>query len=146
MRYAYPCTVDPPDETNRILVAFPDVPEAGDDGATEAEALAGAAGSLVAALQGYVERKRDIPSPSKPKRGQRTIALPALVAAKLELYRAVRERRVSNVALAKLLGLSSENEARRLLDLEHNSRIAQVEAALAMLGKELVIEARDKAA
>ncbi|MGE0718049.1 MAG: type II toxin-antitoxin system HicB family antitoxin [Alphaproteobacteria bacterium] len=146
MRYAYPYVVHEPDETNRILVDFPDVPEAHDDGADATEAIEGAAGSLVAALQGYVELKRDIPPPSKPRRGQGTIALPALVAAKVELYRAVRERGLTNVALSKLLGMSSESDVRRLLDLEHASRMAQVENALAALGRELVVEGRVKAA
>ncbi|BBK42346.1 hypothetical protein STVA_23660 [Allostella vacuolata] len=144
MRYVYPCEVTT-DEDGRFLVTFPDVPEAGDDGATLAEAMADAAGSLVAALQGYVQLRRPIPPPSKAKRGQGSIAVPPLAAAKLALYQAVRERGISNVSLAPMLGLSSESEVRRLLDLEHRSHISMVAAALALMGKEMVVEIRDAA-
>lgn len=144
MRYAYPYDVTA-DEGSRFLVTFADVPQAHDDGATEAEAIADAAGSLVAALQGYVQGRMDIPAPSRPKRGQGTIALPPLAAAKLALYQVMRERRMTNVALARLLGLSSESDARRLIDLEHRSHIGQVVAALAALGKEVIVETRDAA-
>ncbi|BBK38292.1 hypothetical protein STAQ_33700 [Allostella sp. ATCC 35155] len=145
MRYVYPYDVTV-DEDGRFLVTFRDVPEAGDDGATEAEAIADAAGSLVAALQGYVQLRRPVPPPSRAKRGQGTVAVPPLAAAKLALYQAVRERGLSNVALAAMLGLSSESEVRRLLDLEHRSHIAVVASALALMGKEMVVETRDRAA
>jgi antitoxin HicB len=119
------------------------VPQAHDDGETAAEAIAGAAGSLVAALQGYVQAGWR--SARRAKRGQRTIAVPPLAAAKLALYQAVRDRGISNVSLALMLGLSSESEVRRLLDLEHRSHIAMVASALALMGKEVVVEVRDAA-
>ena len=144
MRYAHPYEIET-DEDGRFLVTFPDVPQAHDDGETAAEAIAGAAGSLVAALQGYVQGRMAIPAPSNAKRGQRTIAVPPLAAAKLALYQAVRDRGISNVSLALMLGLSSESEVRRLLDLEHRSHIAMVASALALMGKEVVVEVRDAA-
>ena len=143
LRFVYPVDLTI-DEAGRHLATFPDVPEAGDDGASEAEALAGAKGALVAALVGYIEGKRDVPAPSKPRRGQRTVALDPLAAAKLALWQAMRERDLSKTALGAMLG-ESEAAVRRLLDLEHHSRIAAVEAALAALDKRIVTEVEDAA-
>ena len=123
-----------------MLASFPDVPEALTEGATEREALAEARDCLIAALGGYIEGRRDIPRPS-PGRGHPLVALPALVAAKIALYRAMRERGLGNAALAKRLG-TVEGTVRRLLDLDHRSHIGQVEAALHVLGQRLVVATR----
>ena len=72
------------------------------------------------------------------------MTLPPLIAAKLALYQAMREAGLTRVALAERLGLS-EGAVRRLLDLDHRSHIGQVDAALAVLGKRLVVEVRDAA-
>ena len=49
MGHAYPITLTP-DEDGRVVVTFPDVKGASTDGADEAEAIANAADSLIAAL------------------------------------------------------------------------------------------------
>lgn len=105
-----------------VLVSFPDIPEALTEGETEAEALALAQDCLITALGGYVGDRRDIPLPS-PARGGATIALPALAAAKIALYGAMRAQGVGNTALAGRLGLS-EGAVRRLIDLDHPRRLA----------------------
>lgn len=143
MQFGYPVDLTPQDDGS-ILVTFPDVPGAVTDGGTEAEALAEAADCLVAALGGYIELRRDIPTPTRPKRGQPVVTVPPLVSAKLALYQSMREASVTRVALAGRLGVS-EGAVRRLLDLDHRSHIGQVEAALAALGKRLVVEVRDAA-
>ncbi len=127
-----------------VAVRFPDVPEALTEGDDEADALALAVDCLIAALGGYIELRRDIPRPSRRKRGQKAIAVPPLAAAKLALYQAMRDAKLTRVALAERLGVA-ENAVRRLLDLDHRSHIGQVEAALAVLGKRLVLEVRDAA-
>jgi antitoxin HicB len=68
------------------------------------------------------------------------VALPALIAAKLALYSAMREQSVSNVELARRLGVT-ETVVRRLVHPDHRSKIERVEEALAVLGKHLVVEA-----
>ena len=120
-----------------VLVSFPDIPEALTEGETEAEALALAQDCLIAALGGYVGARRAIPWPS-PARGRVTIALPALVAAKIALYGAMHARGVDNTALAARLGLS-EGAVRRLINLDHRSHIGQVETALHALGRQLTV-------
>ena len=144
MEFAYPVDLTPQDDGS-VLVTFPDVRGALTDGDSKAEALFEAADCLIAALGGYIELRRDIPAPSRPRRGQPVVTVPPLVAAKLALYRAMRGAGLTRVALGKRLGIS-EGAVRRLLDLDHRSHIGQVEAALAVLGKRLVVEVRDTAA
>ena len=136
---AYPVKLET-DDRGAVLVSFPDIPEALTEGATEEAALAEAEDCLIAALGGYVEERRDIPGPS-PARGRPLVPLPALVAAKIALYAAMRERGLSNAALARRLG-GVEGSVRRLIDLDHRSHIGQVEAALNALGRRLVIATR----
>jgi antitoxin HicB len=143
MPFDYPVQLTP-QRGGGYLVRFPDVPEALTEGASAAEALAEAADCLVAALGGYVELRRDLPMPSRPRRGQATVALPPLAAAKLALYRAMREAQLSGVGLGRRLAIS-EAAVRRLLDLDHRSHIGQIETALAALGKRLVLDVRDAA-
>jgi antitoxin HicB len=134
--FRYPATIKV-DRAGFYLVTFPDVPEAGTDAETREEALGEAADALIAALGGYVNDRRPIPQPSRAKPGQVLISLPTLVAAKLALYEAMRERGISNVELGRQLGIS-EGAVRRLLDLDHRSHIGQVELALQILGHRLV--------
>ena len=143
MRYVYPFTLEPEEDGSAVTVAFPDVPGARTFGADEAGARALAEGCLIAALGGYVELGKPIPSPS-PADGRPTVALPPLVAAKLALYEAMRAEGVSPAALAERTGVA-EAAVRRLLDLDHRSHIGQVDAALRALGKRLTVEVQNAA-
>ena len=143
MKLEYPLSlIEQEDES--YLVSFPDIPEALSDGETEEEALREARDCLVTALGGYLNDKRDIPQPSRPMKGQHMLMVPPLVASKLALYQTMRQSGITRVALGKKLGLS-EGAIRRLLDLDHRSHIGQVDAALSVLGKRLVIEVGDAA-
>lgn len=133
---AFPVQLDK-QELGGFLVSFPDVPEALTEGDTMQDALSEAEDCLIAALGGYVEARREIPAPS-PGRGRPMVSLPALIAAKVALYRAMREQGIGNAALARRLE-TVEGTVRRLVDLDHRSHIGQVEAALRALGKRLVV-------
>ena len=135
---AWPTELEP-QEDGSILVSFPDVPEALTEGETREAALEQAQDCLVAALGGYVTARLAIPRPS-PAHGRTVIALPALAAAKIALYAAMRTDGVSNAALARRLGLS-EGAVRRLIDLDHRSHIGQIETALHALGQRLIVAA-----
>ncbi len=137
MKYAFPCILapDPPG----YVVTFPDIPEAITGGGDLEESLEMAEDALAAALGGYVADKRLIPTPSLPTEGQRLVAVPPVVAAKLALYSAMRTQHVTNVALAARLGIS-EGAVRKLVNPDHRSHIGQVERALKLLGRQLVIE------
>ncbi len=132
------------DSNDTILVDFPDVPEAHTFGDDREEALMRAGEALESALSAYIELRRDIPAPSKPKRGQPVVSLPALVDAKVRLYSAMRASRIGKAELARRLNCHLP-QIDRLLDLNHNSRLDQLEAALRVLGKRLVVSVVDAA-
>jgi antitoxin HicB len=132
------------DSNDAILVDFPDVPEAHTFGEDMEEALMRAGEALESALSAYIELRRDIPAPSKPKRGQPVVSLPALVDAKVRLYSAMRASRIGKAELARRLNCHLP-QIDRLLDLNHNSRLDQLEAALRALGKRLVVSVVDAA-
>ena len=115
-----------------------DIPEAHSAGDTVEELLANAVEGLELALTIYVDQSRPIPLPSAPVEGERVVHLPTLVAAKVSLWNAMREADMRKADLARLLN-SSQTNVDRLVDFEHSSKIEQVEAALAALGKRLAV-------
>lgn len=139
--WAYPVDLDA-DTNGTILVTFPDVPGAVTFGDDEEEALMRAPDALETVLAAYVKDQRDIPAAS-PAKGRPTVALPALTAAKLALYETMRSQGVRKAELARRLGRHMP-QVDRLLDLHHASRLDQVEAALAALGKRLCVEVQDE--
>jgi len=139
MHFVYPYTVEQ-SEDSAWQVRFPDVPEALTEGATEAEAHELAADALVSALGGLEKLRRDIPEPSKP-RHRDVVVVPVLLSAKLALYQAMREHGLNNVTLSKKLG-KAENEVRRMLDLDHQTKIGALESALQQLGKQITTEVK----
>jgi len=62
--FSYPANVRI-DRASFHLVTFPDVPEAGTDAKTRAEALHEATDALIAALGGYMAKHQPIPQPSR---------------------------------------------------------------------------------
>ena len=137
MIYAYPCELTP-DEDGGLVVTFPDVPEAITGGRDRSEALLMAEDALATALAGYVHEKWDIPTPSQAVAGQEIVAVPAVVAAKLALYSAMREQRITKVEVASRLGIS-ESAVRKLTNPDHRSHISQVQKALRAVGRGLVV-------
>ncbi len=138
----YPIVLEP-DTNGTKLVSFPDFPEAHTFGDDESEALVRAIDALETILMAYIETQRDIPSPS-PVRGRRCVTLPALTEAKLALYKAMRAAGIGKAQLARRLGWHM-SQVDRLLDLNHTSRLDQIESALAALKKRLSIEIHDAA-
>ena len=132
------------DTNDTILVTFPDVPEAITFGDDEQEALLRASDALEAALAMYVDDRRDIPEPSAVKRGMRAVSLPALSEAKINLYRAMRQAGVTKAELARRLNCHMP-QVDRLLDLDHASRLDQLESAFLAIGKKLTIAVEDAA-
>jgi antitoxin HicB len=109
-----------------ILVSFPDVPQAHTYGADASDALARAADALETALALYMDFRRDIPSPSRLRKGVKAVALPALAEAKIRLYQAMREEGIAKTELARRLGWHTP-QVDRLLDLAHASRLDHIE-------------------
>lgn len=142
MSVSYPAVLTPDD--GNVTIEFPDVPEAISTARNEDEALLAGREVLILALAEYMARRREIPSPSPGEPSQPTVALPPLVAAKLALYAVMLKGSVSQVELARRLAMDGR-QVRRLLDLDHRSRIDQLDAAFAALGKRLVVAIEDAA-
>lgn len=140
MRYAYPCQITRYEE-DEFVVSFPDAGGANTSGNDRNEALEMAEDALSAVLAGYLKLRRSIPVPSAMVDGQEIVAVNPIVAAKLELYSAMREQGITKRALAERLGLS-DTTVGCLTDPDHRSHISQVTRALRSVGRNLVIEGR----
>jgi len=141
MRYAYPAELAASD--GAVTITFPDVPGAISEGADRVEALERGAEALVSMLAAMAADGEALPAPS-PARGRPVVAVTALEAAKLALNDTMRAQAVTNVALAAQINMD-ERAIRRLRDVLHASRIADVERALAALGKRIIVDVAEAA-
>ncbi|HUY95002.1 MAG TPA: type II toxin-antitoxin system HicB family antitoxin [Terracidiphilus sp.] len=123
-----------------ILVTFPDIPEAITQGDNREHALEMAKEALEVAMDFYFEDRRPVPMPSKPKRGQAVVELPASVAAKVLLLNEMLRQKVRPIDLARRMG-TTKQEVNRLTDLRHATKIDRVDEALRALGKRLILDA-----
>jgi antitoxin HicB len=128
------------DKEGGFVVTFPDIPEAITQGESVADALVHAADVLESALDYYIEDGIPIPPPSKPKRGQHLVELPASYSAKVLLLQEMAAQKVRPAELARRLQVTPQ-EVTRLIDLRHTSRIDGIAGALKALGKTMEIRA-----
>jgi antitoxin HicB len=133
--FDYPAVLESQNEGG-FVVTFPDVPEAITQGDDREEALLYAVDALETALSFYVDSRRALPTPSKPKRGQVLVHPSALESAKLAIYSEMIEQGLRKSDLARLLGWHLP-QVDRLLDLKHATRMEHLESAARILGKEL---------
>jgi antitoxin HicB len=140
----YPASFLREENGHGFHVRFPDLPEALTGGADLDDTLVQAADCLAEALAGRIARGDGIPAPSRLKRGQHPVNVPLYLAPKLALYLAMREGGMRNTELAKRLGIS-ETVVRRMLDPKHNTKPEKIQAALAALGKRIVVRFEDAA-
>ncbi len=95
----YPIDVKP--DGKFFLVTFPDIPEAITQGKSLQEAKKVAGSALETALDFYFENSRVVPKPSRIKRGQDFVELPASVSAKVLLLNEMIRQRVRPAELAR---------------------------------------------
>lgn len=136
--FSYPVTLTL-DSNGTLLVTFADIPEANAVGVDETDALAQGLDALEAALDIYFDLRRPIPLPSKAKRGQRTVTLPALVTAKVLLANEMLAQGVRKAELARRLDVHMP-QVDRLLNLKHSSKLEMIEKALGSLGRRLDVQ------
>ena len=127
-------------EEGGFVVTFPDIPEAITQGEDEEDAMLHAADVLESAIGGYIEDGIPIPAPSKLKRGQHLVELPASYAAKVLLLIEMRTQKIRPADLARRLRVTPQ-EITRLIDILHTSRIDGIATALKALGKTMEIRA-----
>lgn len=128
MNTSYPATLKRYKD-GQIGVFFADVPEAIIAGTNEVEALDRAQDALTVAPSAYRDDGRPLPVPSKAKRGQTVVVLPPSVALKLAIHEAMCEQGVTQVQLGHLLSIDGR-QVRRILDLDHESKLSQLTSRL----------------
>ena len=138
----YPAVFDAAEEGG-FVVRFPDFGWGVTQGDTEEEARAMAADAIRTMIRELIRQGEEIPRPSRPRgRKYRMIRLAALDAAKAELYMAFLGSGIRKTELARRLGIP-KTTIDRLFDLDRHTRLDQIEAAFAALGKRLSIEISD---
>jgi antitoxin HicB len=149
MSRVYAALIEPEPEGG-FTVTFPEIGLAATYGATRDEALRRAEDMLEEAVLGLIAHGDEVPEPRPPldsgagDANQRVpIELPAITAAKLEVYRAMREAGLDDAQLAQRLGWPAK-KITHIFDGYHAVRLEQLEAALAALGRRLVVTSRPR--
>ncbi|MER9878482.1 type II toxin-antitoxin system HicB family antitoxin [Mesorhizobium sp. M0118] len=132
------------DPDGGFLVTFPDVPEAITTGDDIVEAKQNASEALGLALRGYLAQGKPLPKPMAKGKGLVEVPVEATDALKIAVIEAVQASGISKSELARRLG-KAETEAYRILDPDHATKLASLEAALAVLGKQVVVSVMDMA-
>lgn len=135
--FSYPAKIVP--DGKGYLVTFRDIPEAMTGGATKAEALEMAVDALTTAMDFYFEDRRTVPEPSRLRRNEVGVELPASLAAKVLLLNEMVARKVTPSALAKKLHTSPQ-VVNRIVNLRHPTKIDTISEAISALGKRLILK------
>lgn len=140
----YPALFEPAEEGG-FVVTFPDWDWGVTQGNDEADAASMAADALETMIAHCIKHGKPVPSPGTAKgRKYRMIPLPAIVSAKTELYIAFVASGITKAELGRRLEIP-KTTVDRLFDFRNHTRLDQLEAAFAALGKRLSVEIRDAA-
>src|SRR5215472_2497837 len=134
--FAWPVRLDPAEEGG-FIVHFADFSEGWSQGDAREEGLAQDAALLETMVANYMTEGWDLPEPS-PARGRPVVRLTPLVAAKTEVYRAMRQAGIDKAELACRLGIAAI-DVDGLFSIHHKTCLDQIGAALAVLGRRLVV-------
>jgi antitoxin HicB len=134
MMLSYPIKLIP-DDNDTLLATSPDFPELTTFGDDQDDALMHAMDALEEAIASRIADREDIPRPS---RGKLRVTLPTQTAMKVLLYQAMAEQGLKKSDLARRLAWHSP-QVDRLFDLRHASRVDQMDAAFAAIGRRLEV-------
>ena len=142
--FNYPAVIEQ-DEDGRFVVTFPDFKWGATNGATREEALTEAKDLLRELIATTIREGDALPAPSRANKKQRPLVIPPLqIALKAALYEAYRQANISQRSLARDLNIA-ENEVRRMLNPDHATKAATIDAVLGRLGARISLTV-DKAA
>jgi antitoxin HicB len=133
-----------PDDNGTLLVTCPDLPGVVTYGEDRTAAIHHAADAIETWIASLMADGRDVPRPrpaQRLKRDEALVRLPALTSLKIELFWAMRDAGVTRAELARRLNWNRE-PVERLLRLDHRSRLEQIEAAFAALGRTIDVSVR----
>jgi len=141
----YLALFEPDRKTGGYVVTFSDFGYGVTQGETEEEALEMAQDLLMLTIGDFIRESKPLPAPQRHRGSRfRPVALPALQAAKVDLYKAFLESDLKKAEFARRIGIH-KTHVDRLFSLRHHSRLDQIEKSFAALGKRLHVEARDAA-
>lgn len=126
------------DDSTGVAVFCRDLPQLNSYGDDEQHAFNEAVDAIETTLSIYVDERLPIPAATPAQPGEKVIRLPAVTVAKIVLWNAMMERDMRKADLRRLLGVH-QVQGDRLVDFLHTSKMEQVEAALAALGKRLSV-------
>ena len=134
-----------PAEEGGFVITIPDFGWGVSQGDSEVEAREMATALLQTLIQEHIRKGEALPRPTRPRgKKYRLIRLPALQGAKAELYVAFVASGIRKAELARRLGIP-KTTIDRLFDFGNHTRLDQIEAAFAALGKRLALEVQDAA-
>jgi antitoxin HicB len=140
----YPVLFEPQPEGG-YLITFPDFDWGISQGDAEGDSRMMATALLQTMIQKHIRDGEPLPKASRLRgRKYRLIRLPAMQAAKAELYRQFRASGLRKIDLASRMGIP-KTVVDRLFDLDHHTRMNQIEAAFEALGKRIGIVVEDAA-
>jgi len=120
------------------VLTFRDIPEAVTGAATLDEVRSLALDCLVTAMDFYFDDGRQVPAPSKPKKGEFLVALPPSIATKALLLNRMLQSRVTPAELARRLNTTPQS-VNRLVNFRHATKIDTLAEAFEALGAELEV-------
>ncbi len=132
---SYPILLE--DDDGAVLATSPDFPELTTFGDDREEAVARAVHAFEEAIAARIHDRKDIPRPSQ---GTACAVLPTLTSVKVMLYQGMRDQGVGKAELARRLGWHLP-QVDRVLDVQHRSRLDQMDAALGAIGRQLHVSA-----
>jgi antitoxin HicB len=141
----YLALFEPDKKAGGYVVTFPDFGYGATQGETEEEAMEMGHDLLMLTIGDYIGKSRPLPAPRRHRGSKfRRVPLPALQAAKVDLYSAFLESGLRKAEFARRIKIP-KTHIERLFSLRHQSRLDQLESAFAALGKHLHVEARNAA-
>ncbi len=130
---AYPIVLE--NDDGAVLATAPDFPELTTFGDDRDEALARAVDALEEAIAARIHDRRDVPVPSQ---GEAYAVLPTLTSVKVLLYQGMRDEGIGKAELARRLAWHLP-QVDRVLDVQHHSRLDQMDTALRAIGRQLYV-------
>jgi antitoxin HicB len=142
---AYLALFEPDHDAGGYVVTFPDFGYGVTQGESDAESMEMARDLLMLTIADYISESKPLPAPVRHRSSKfRPVLLTALQQTKVELYSAFLESGLTKAEFARRAGIP-KTHVQRLFSLLHHSRLDQIEAAFAALGKRLHVEVRDAA-
>ncbi|CDG54550.1 MULTISPECIES: type II toxin-antitoxin system HicB family antitoxin [Halomonadaceae] len=133
----YPIKLEP--DTVGFMATSRDLPEFVAADEDERSTLVNAVELLETTLGIYIDERRRVPRPSEAQDGEHLVAVPASTVIKVLLSEAMLDKGWRKADLARAMNVAPV-QVDRMLDVNHKSKLAQLEAAMDAMGHHLEIE------